>query len=455
MRTRKWLMGWLLGALALPLQAQTNAPVEPNAGQWRTWVISSGRDYRVPPPPGAAETQAELRYLLALMADNDDTVRGRITHWDAGAPPYRWIELVTSRLLAGQSVGQSPPRVQAYLAIAMYDATIAAWESKYAYHRQRPTDVSTRVRSELPVPQSPGYPSEHAAVAMAAATVLGHFMPAEADAFRRMAEEAGWSRVLAGLQFPSDFLAGLELGRKVADEVIAKARADNGTAPWTGTVPVDPPCTWTGTNPGNAAAANWKPLLLASPAEFRPPPPPSCESSEVIAQKEAVRTFPRTFATNWKAYYWQSPEGLGPWAGRYMDQWLFEDGLDRNPPRAARAYALRNALFLDTFIASQDGKFTHWYIRPHQLDPAITPLFPVPNFPSYPSNHSTFSAAQGELLAYLFPTRADFVRALAKEAGDSRIWAGLHYQMDNVAGQELGRAVAAKFIEWAKKDGSQ
>ena len=59
------------------------------------------------------------------------------------------------------------------------------------------------------------------------------------------------------------------------------------------------------------------------------------------------------------------------------------------------------------------------------------------------------------MLAYLFPTRADFARAVGKEAGDSRIWAGIHYPMDNVAGVALGKSVAGVFIAWAEKDGSQ
>jgi membrane-associated phospholipid phosphatase len=89
------------------------------------------------------------------------------------------------------------------------------------------------------------------------------------------------------------------------------------------------------------------------------------------------------------------------------------------------------------------------------LLPSITPLFAVPNFPSYPSNHSTFSASRAEILAYLFPNHADFIRAVGKEAGDSRIWAGIHYQMDNVAGVNLGKAVAGVFIDRAKTDGSE
>ena len=177
-----------------------------------------------------------------------------------------------------------------------------------------------------------------------------------------------------------------------------------------------------------------------------------------VGEVADVRNFPRSpaaFATNYKAFYWQSPEGLNTWVYRYADKWMFEDGVHLNPPRAARAYALIAATQFDAFIASQDGKFTYWYLRPHQLDPAIVPLFPVPNFPSCPSNHSTFSASRSEILAYLFPTRAVLARAIGKEAGDSRIWAGIHYQMDNVAGVNLGHSVAAVFIARAQQDGSQ
>jgi hypothetical protein len=168
------------------------------------------------------------------------------------------------------------------------------------------------------------------------------------------------------------------------------------------------PCRWLPTvtpsgplPPGNVTAAEWQPLLLTSPSQFRPPAPPPCTSPQVVAETEEVRLFPRTFVTNHKAFYWQSPDGLNPWAFRYADQWMFEDQLDRNPPRAARVYALLAAVLFDAHIASQDGKYAYWYIRPHQLDPRIGPVFPVPHHPSYPSNHSTFSTARSEILAYL------------------------------------------------------
>ena len=434
--------------------ARANSPVEPDAGNWRTWVISSGRDYRVPPPPSPSETQAELRSLAELVGQNDEEARRQIAYWDAGAPAYRWMELINNRLLAGTPTTAFPHRVQAYVALAMYDATVATWESKYFYNRRRPSEMGHRVQAALPVPNSPSYPSEHAAAAQAAAAVLAHFLPAEAQTFQTMAEQAGLSRVRAGLQYPSDHEAGLDLGRRVAERVIAKAKADGSDAPWTGTVPTGP-CKWKGTNPGNVTAANWTPLLLDSPGQFRPAAPPPCDSPEVQAEAAAVRNFPRTFATNAKAFYWQAPEGLHQWPFRYADKFIAEDRLDLNPPRVARIYALVAAVQFDAFIASQDGKFAYWYLRPHQLDPAISPLFAVPNFPSYPSNHATFSAARAEVLAYLFPSRAAFVRAVGREAGDSRIWAGIHFEMDNQAGKQLGKSVAEVFISRAQSDGSQ
>jgi len=260
--------------------------------------------------------------------------------------------------------------------------------------------------------------------------------------------------VLAGVQFPSDYHAGLTIGRKVAEQVIAKAKLDGSDAVWDGKMPSGE-CIWTGVNPGNVTGPTWKPVLLKSGSEFRPPQPPDCKSDQVQAEVTTVRTFMRTFVSNYKAFYWQSPEGLNFWPYRYAERWISEDGLNQNPPRVARIYALIASVMFDAFIASQDGKFAYWYLRPHQLDSRITPLFPVPNFPSYPSNHSTFSAARSEMLAYLFPTRADFIRAVGKEAGDSRIWAGIHYPMDNVAGRNLGNSVAAIFILWASSDGSQ
>ena len=71
------------------LSAQTSRQIEPNAGSWKTWIIPSAKDYRVPAPPGPAETSTELRALADLISSNNAQTNQQITFWDAGAPAYR------------------------------------------------------------------------------------------------------------------------------------------------------------------------------------------------------------------------------------------------------------------------------------------------------------------------------------------------------------------------------
>ena len=61
--------------------------------------------------------------------------------------------------------------------------------------------------------------------------------------------------------------------------------------------------------------------------------------------------------------------------------------------RAARAFALLNMALHDAAVGCWDAKFTYFNPRPSQLDPSIQTVIGLPNFPSYTSGHSTFSAA--------------------------------------------------------------
>jgi len=97
--------------------------------------------------------------------------------------------------------------------------------------------------------------------------------------------------------------------------------------------------------------------------------------------------------------------------------------------------------------------YTYWAIRPFML--GVTPLFATPNHPSYPAAHGSFSGSISAVLAYLFPHDAAALNALGNEAGESRLWAGIHFRSDIDTGLALGRAVAKLVIERAEKDGSQ
>jgi hypothetical protein len=106
-------------------------------------------------------------------------------------------------------------------------------------------------------------------------------------------------------------------------------------------------------------------------------------------------------------------------------------------------------------VASQDGKFEYWYIRPYQADTSIMPLYPVPNFPSYPSNASVLSTSSAEVMSYLFPAEANTFREKAREAGSSRIWGGIHFRSDINASEDMGRKIGVKLVNWAQSDGAK
>jgi hypothetical protein len=204
--------------------------------------------------------------------------------------------------------------------------------------------------------------------------------------------------------------------------------------------------------------AMWKTWVLSSPSEFRSPPPIAYDSPEKAAELAELKTFQRTPKTNTAAFFWEYAVGGARthqyWSGQ-IGRLVMEYRLDDDPPLAARAYALQNITSTDAGIACWDSKYAYWAIRPIQLDPGVKPLFPTPNHPSYPAAHGCLSTATATTLAYLFPRDAATLDALAEEARESRVWAGIHYRSDIVAGAALGRAVANKVSDWGRKDGSQ
>src|SRR6187401_1470252 len=70
----------------------TVEPIEPTAGSWRTWVLASGAELRLTPPPEEGATDAEIAELRDVASRRDAAMLDRITYWDAGAPSYRWTE---------------------------------------------------------------------------------------------------------------------------------------------------------------------------------------------------------------------------------------------------------------------------------------------------------------------------------------------------------------------------
>ncbi|TPG60519.1 phosphatase PAP2 family protein [Roseomonas nepalensis] len=435
--------------LAPPGAAQ---PAEPG----RPWVLPSAGAFRLPPPPDAAATRAELDALRAIAAARTPEEVTRAAWWASTAPAYRWNQVALEEsLAAGLNVNLASRRL-ALLHTALDDAMAAAWDSKEAHRRPRPSEADPSFAPALPTPAGPSYPDEHAAAAAVAAAILGEVFPERAAALASRAEEAARMRLVAGHAFPSDVEAGTALGRKVAAAALERGRGDGSDARWTGRVPAGPGL-WNGTNPILPQAGTWKPWLLAAPDEFRPPPPAAADSPERAAEMAALRAFPRTPLTNARALFWEVAVG----GLRNFEFWnlqagrlLLEAGQGNDARRAARTFALLNVSLYDAGVACWDAKYAYWAIRPFQLDPEFRTAFPTPNHPSYPAAHSCYSSASAGVLAHLFPADAEPLAILAREAGDSRVWAGIHYPSDVAAGQRLGRQVAARAIERARAAGA-
>jgi hypothetical protein len=333
----------LLIAGIVPAHAEQVGAVEPQAGTWKTWVIESGRQFRVPPPPDRAATEMELGEVAQAAAAREHATLDRIAYWDTGAPSYRWSEIAIAEHLKNGIPWQVAARNLALMHIAIYDAMIAAWDSKYAYNRSRPTAVKSDLTTAVANPPSPSYPAEHAVAATAASEVLAYIFPDRAAYFREQAEQAGRSRMEAGVNYPSDIEAGAALGKRIAALVIARGKSDGTDAKWTGSVPGGP-CKWSGTNPVLPMAGTWKPWVLSSPDEFRPSPPIPCDSPEKASELAELKNFPRTSQTNNEALFWEAAAG-GLRAHQFWNEQLskktLEYRLDDNPPRAA---AIRHPL---------------------------------------------------------------------------------------------------------------
>jgi hypothetical protein len=122
--------------------------------------------------------------------------------------------------------------------------------------------------------------------------------------------------------------------------------------------------------------------------------------------------------------------------------------------RAARAFALLNMAMHDAAVACWDAKFFYFNPRPSQLDSEIRTVIGLPNFPSYVSGHSTFSAAASDVLSYLFPGGASYFDAQKEEAAISRLYGGIHYRSDIEVGKDHGRRIGDYTVRFAMHDGA-
>jgi membrane-associated phospholipid phosphatase len=419
-------------------------------GGWRTWVLATGNEIRpaAPPADGSPQTAQEIAELRQLEAQRTEITGTTIQYWNGVPAPQRWTEMTLALIARDKLNSVRSARVLGCVHTAIQDAVVAVWDAKYSYHRRLPGQLAPDLHPALPLSDVPSYPSEHAAVAAAAAGALAGLFPKDATDLAAAAQEAAQSRLLAGANYRSDIEAGAAIGQAVAQKAMARANADGSSAQWAGAVPTGPGL-WQGTNPQEPLAGTWKTWILGSGSQLRPGPPPAFGSAQFQAELAEVKRISSNPTPSQRALalFWADGAGTVTPPGHWFQ--IATDLIARDhwsTPCAARVLGLLGAAVADAGVAGWDAKYTYWLIRPYQADPSIMPLVAPPPHPSYPSGHALYSGASSEVLAYFFPQDAPRLRYLGREAALSRIYGGIHYRSDIDAGGQLGRSVAALAI---------
>lgn len=373
--------------------------------------------------------------------------------------------LMETQLTPGQHPATIiPVRSHAIMHAAMFDAV----NSIDGTHTPYLTDV----------PGSPNASIE-AAAAQAAHDVLVALYPTRVAVFD--------AELAISLQGIDEYRAqqGIRIGQIVAERLLA-VRANDG---WNVTGPAytlpATPGNWQPTPPGNSPAAFTHyplvlPFAITSATQFAPNPPPSMTSTQYAADFNEVKEIgsatsaTRTADQTLVARLWAN-------VGTPTNSVLVWNNVTRTVSAAqnlttvekARLFALTNIALHDSLQTTFAGKFEHGLWRPVTAirradedgnaattqDAAWSSLIPTPPYPSYPGNMAGMGRSQSTMLALFFGR--DDIRfdhtwagaggatrsyagfgAMADEEAMARVYGGIHFRFDNVAGQSAGTNVA-------------
>jgi PAP2 superfamily len=348
-----------------------------------------------------------------------------VKFWEAGAT-VSWNQLASDLAAAAPAPGINAGRLYVYLSLAQLRAAEAA--------------------QAAPGP----HPPIAAAIGGASVAVLSSFFPGNIAQLEAALDAQADSDPWPGAQH-ADFAAGEAIGRAAGARVLIFAQGDRSgltdpLLPPVGPPPVGPGF-WIYAPPPLIARGNLgaRPFFLTSQDQLRPPPPPAFGSPAFNAALAEVRQVSdtRTQEQIDIANYWhvnQSPRSQAAYMGIARELIVSHR---RTDTEAARIMFLMSAAAFDALIGCFDAKYHYWFIRPPQADTRIVTVFPMPQHPSYPSAHSCASGASSGVLMAAFPSERARLEAVAQESSLSRLYAGIHYRFDMVAGLALGRRAAA------------
>jgi hypothetical protein len=236
--------------------------LEPGWGLLRPFALDSAGACPAPPVTPFSAGKGSPLYQEAMAVMNattalSDEQRTTAYFWadnpgESGTPAGHWLGIMSSLATEKTLSPERTVEMYALTAIAMADAFIGCWKTKYEVNLLRPVTYIQRYidpewQSLLNTPPFPEYPSGHSVQSAAAAEVLtallgnvpfvdsthvalGH-APRRFESFLAAAREAQTSRLYAGIHYPMAIDNGALQGGCIGRAVLRRVHTRRDEAP--------------------------------------------------------------------------------------------------------------------------------------------------------------------------------------------------------------------------------
>lgn len=196
-----------------------------NVPSMKPWVIDKADQFRLAKPSEEKSFwQNQIQQVEKMNQGITEKQKERVLFWagKTGAGSGDWCVIVNNYMREHNVPLDKRLEVCQSLAFAMLDASIAAYDTKYTYWIKRPVMLNPQLKTVVPTPNHPSFPSAHSTIGTAAAMVLTYYFPENKQQWEQLAEEAGLSRIWGGIHFPVDHESGKKLGHQVGEKIINK-----------------------------------------------------------------------------------------------------------------------------------------------------------------------------------------------------------------------------------------
>ena len=181
-----------------------------------------------PPAFGSTEFQAALAEVYAIVSSRTPEQLAIALKWNKVPPngPFtagEWNRTADELIRSHHRTEAEAARILAYANVAGFDAQIDCFTTKFNWWVRRPHQADSRIEPlvAFTVPNHPSYPSGHSCISSAMGAVLADAFPSERRRLDKLVEEAGMSRIYAGIHYRFDVEAGQGVGRRAAAKALA------------------------------------------------------------------------------------------------------------------------------------------------------------------------------------------------------------------------------------------